>query len=134
MRTLALQYNAYAYNINCNIRLPVQGDAGRSPALVLPSYSSTEALNAGGQSVFALCWSRLHWWQPACRDDLLEDPVEAEVREMEVAVQAGLEAVDGPGWRLVRVGGGQRGLPSHDADFVVTHDTDPDRCEELRTV
>jgi len=65
---------------------------------------------------------------PFHRDDLLEDPTEAEVREMEAATLAGLEAVDGPGWRLARVGGGQRGLPGHDADFVVTHDTDPDRC------
>ena len=64
------------------------------------------------------------------RDDLLEDPAEAEVREMEAATLAALEAVDGPGWRVVRVGGGQRGLPSHDADFVVTHDTDPDRWAE----
>jgi hypothetical protein len=66
------------------------------------------------------------------RDDLLEDPVEAEVREMETATLAALEAVDGPGWRVVRVGGGQRGLPSHDADFVVTHDTNPERCAEAR--
>lgn len=58
--------------------------------------------------------------------------MEAEVREMEAATLAGLEAVDGPGWRLVRVGGGQRGLPSHDADFVVTHDTDPNRCDAMR--
>ena len=68
-----------------------------------------------------------HGLQSRDRDDLLEDPTETEVREMEAATLAGLEAVDGPGWRLVRVGGGQRGLPSHDADFVVTHDTDPDR-------
>ena len=46
---------------------------------------------------------------------------------METATLAALRSVDGPGWRVVRVGGGQRGLPSHDADFVVTHDTDPER-------
>ena len=58
--------------------------------------------------------------------------MEAEVREMEVATLAALEAVDGPGWRVVRVGGGQRGLPSHDADFVVTHDTDPERWVDAK--
>ena len=58
----------------------------------------------------------------------MEDPSAEEVEEMRAATAAALEAVDGPGWRLLIAGGGQRGLPSHDADFVVTHDTDPDRC------
>ena len=77
------------------------------------------------QEHFSFAWDKIR--NHTCRDDLLEDPNEVEVREMETATLAALEAVDGPGWRVVRVGGGQRGLPSHDADFVVTHDTDPER-------
>ena len=48
-----------------------------------------------------------------------------DVEEMQAAVAAALEASVGEGWRLVPVGGGARGVRSHDVDFIVTHD---DRC------
>ena len=46
---------------------------------------------------------------------------------MIAATQAALQAVDGPGWRLVKAGGTARCSPGRDVDLVVTHDTDPDR-------
>ena len=61
------------------------------------------------------------------RRDLLEAPTAEDMDEMRAATLAALEAVDGPGWQLVTAGGAARGLPSHDADFLVTHSTDPVR-------
>lgn len=55
------------------------------------------------------------------RSDLLEDVPAAEAEEMRAAVTDALEAVAGGGWRLIGVGGGARGIASHDCDFVVTH-------------
>lgn len=64
-----------------------------------------------------------HTFWLRCRQELLEDLPVAEVEEMRTAVQDALEAVAGAGWRLINVGGGARGIRSHDCDFVVTHDS-----------
>ena len=57
--------------------------------------------------------------------------MEEEVEEMMAATLAALDAVDGPGWEIVKVGGAQRGQPGHDTDFVLTH-CEPGRCAGVR--
>lgn len=57
------------------------------------------------------------------RHELLEDVPPADFQEMKETVLQALRNVAGEGWRLIDVGGAARGLPSHDADFLVTHDS-----------
>lgn len=58
-----------------------------------------------------------------CRQELLEGVPAADMEEMREAVADALEAVGGSGWQLIGVGGGARGVASHDCDFIVTHNS-----------
>ncbi|CAK0786589.1 hypothetical protein CVIRNUC_009803 [Coccomyxa viridis] len=57
------------------------------------------------------------------RGDLLEDLPEKDVQEMRAVVLDILSSIAGEGWTMDICGGAARGLPSHDADFVVSHPT-----------
>lgn len=56
-----------------------------------------------------------------CRQELLmETMTDADISEMETAVQAALRTAEGEGWSVLRAGGAARGKSSHDCDFVIT--------------
>lgn len=50
----------------------------------------------------------------------METMTEADISEMETAVQEALRTAEGDGWSVLRAGGAARGKSSHDCDFVIT--------------
>ncbi|KAK9805653.1 hypothetical protein WJX72_010236 [[Myrmecia] bisecta] len=102
----------------------------------LRSFEDLEAATAGGRNVGLSTDQRFSLQH---RANLLEDLPQDELEQMRSVVLDAIAKVRGSreGWRMTVVGGGRRGLPSHDGDFVISHPTESTAglvrplCEQL---